>query len=70
MAGWGGWAAFIAYWVSGLTFDLYHAAGNLAFYPIFYLPLVLGLDRFKRKQGGSKMLKVYTKVGDQGKPSR
>ncbi|MCB7264567.1 hypothetical protein LI272_23065, partial [Bacteroides uniformis] len=33
MAGWGGWAAFIAYWVSGLTFDLYHAAGNLAFYP-------------------------------------
>ena len=51
MAGWGGWAAFIAYWVSGLTFDLYHAAGNLAFYPIFYLPLVLGLDRFKKKAG-------------------
>lgn len=51
MAGWGGWAAFIAYWVSGLTFDLYHAAGNLAFYPILYLPLVLGLDRFKKKAG-------------------
>lgn len=31
--------AFIAYYTSGFLFDIYHAAGNLIFYPLIYLPL-------------------------------
>lgn len=31
--------AFIAYYTSGFLFDIYHAAGNLVFYPLIYWSL-------------------------------
>ncbi|MCH4169953.1 MAG: ECF transporter S component [Lactobacillus sp.] len=37
---------FLAYWLSGLLFDGYHALGNLAFYPLLKLPLTKALDRY------------------------
>ena len=43
----GGWAAFVAYWLSGLLFDFYHAVGNFGCYFILYKPLTVA---FKRKQ--------------------
>ncbi|WEV43690.1 ECF transporter S component [Lactobacillus sp. ESL0684] len=45
----GGIAAFLAYWASSLTFDTYHAIGNLVFYPILYKPINLALDHYKRR---------------------
>lgn len=37
---------FVAYWLSGLLFDGYHALGNLAFYPLLKVPLTKALDRY------------------------
>ncbi|MBA1392366.1 ECF transporter S component [Lactobacillus sp. XV13L] len=48
----GGFQAFLAYWAGSLTFDTYHAVGNLIFYPILYKPLNLALDHYLKKQGG------------------
>ena len=47
MSIYGGWAAFVAYWLSGLLFDFYHAVGNFGCYFILYKPLTVA---FKRKQ--------------------
>ena len=44
----GSFAAFIVYWLNGLLFDFYHAAGNVGFYFILYKPL-------------TKMLRMYLK---------
>ncbi|WP_283621812.1 ECF transporter S component [Limosilactobacillus avium] len=48
MSIYGGFAAFIVYWLNGLLFDFYHAAGNVGFYFILYKPL-------------TKMLRMYFK---------
>ncbi len=40
-----GWNIFIPYYLSGLTFDLLHAFGNLVFFPLLY-PICMRL--FKR----------------------
>jgi energy-coupling factor transport system substrate-specific component len=45
----GGWAAFWAYWLSGLLFDSYHAAGNLVFYIVLYQPLSRALQHYLRR---------------------
>lgn len=34
-----GWAIFIPYWVSGISFDIYHALGNFVFFMILHKPL-------------------------------
>ncbi len=47
MSIYGGWAAFVAYWLSGLLFYFYHAVGNFGCYFILYKPLTVA---FKRKQ--------------------
>ncbi|RVU76714.1 ECF transporter S component [Lactobacillus xujianguonis] len=44
----GGLPAFLAYWVSGLVFNTYHAVGNFAFYLVLYKPLTLALQRYER----------------------
>ncbi|CAM3199760.1 hypothetical protein SAMN04487792_1650 [Lactobacillus bombicola] len=50
MSIYGGIPAFLAYWASSLTFDTYHAIGNLAFYPVLYKPLCLALNHFQRRK--------------------
>lgn len=44
----GGVAAFVAYWLSGILFDFYHAAGNFAFYLVLYKPLTMALEKYER----------------------
>ena len=34
-----GWALFFPYWISGISFDVYHAIGNYVFFIILYKPL-------------------------------
>ena len=46
MSIYGGWAAFLAYWLSGLLFDLYHALGNLGCYFILYKPLTVAFKHY------------------------
>lgn len=46
MSIYGGWAAFFAYWLSGLMFDFYHALGNFGCYFILYKPLTVALKRY------------------------
>lgn len=38
--------AFFAYWLSGLLYDFYHAAGNVVLYPLLYLPLTKLLKNY------------------------
>lgn len=45
----GGIPAFLAYLAGSLTFDTYHAIGNLIFYPILYKPLNIALDHYKKR---------------------
>lgn len=44
----GGIAAGIAYWVSGVPFDLLHCGGNVALTLVLYRPLRSGIRRIKR----------------------
>lgn len=44
----GGLPAFLAYWLSGVPFDTYHAVGNFAFYFVLYKPLTMALQRYER----------------------
>lgn len=46
MSIYGGWAAFVAYWLSGLLFDFYHAVGNFGCYFILYKPLTVAFKRY------------------------
>lgn len=46
MSIYGGWAAFMAYWLSGLLFDFYHAVGNFGCYFILYKPLTVAFKRY------------------------
>ena len=41
--------AFIAYYTSGFLFDIYHAAGNLVFYPLIYWPLHKILENYGKQ---------------------
>ncbi|WP_333590014.1 ECF transporter S component [Ligilactobacillus acidipiscis] len=41
--------AFIAYYTSGFLFDIYHAAGNLVFYPLIYWPLSKVLQNYAQE---------------------
>lgn len=34
-----GWALFFPYWISGISFDIYHALGNYVFFIILYRPI-------------------------------
>lgn len=34
-----GWAVFFPYWISGLSFDMYHAMGNYVFFIILHKPV-------------------------------
>ena len=34
-----GWPIFFPYWISGISFDVYHAIGNYVFFIILYKPL-------------------------------
>lgn len=45
----GGWAAFITYWISGLPFDTYHALGNIGFYLPVSLALSKALDYYQKR---------------------
>lgn len=60
----GGLPAFIAYWAGSILFDTYHAIGNVVFTLLLYKPISLALKHFLRI---NMTLKIYTKVGDQGK---
>lgn len=45
---------FWAYYIAGLPFDGYHAAGNLVFYPLLKKPLAVALQHYQHHgQGGS-----------------
>lgn len=46
MSIYGGWAAFMAYWLSSLLFDFYHAVGNFGCYFILYKPLTVAFKRY------------------------
>lgn len=48
MSIYGGPAAFLAYWLSGLLFDSYHAIGNFAFYLILFKPLTTAFKRYQQ----------------------
>lgn len=41
----GGWKAALAYWLSGIPFDLVHCAGNAAVCLALFKPLHFALDR-------------------------
>lgn len=45
----GGFAAGIAYWVSGVPFDLLHCGGNTALALVLFKPLRGGVRRIKRR---------------------
>ena len=49
MSIYGGVAAFVAYWLSGILFDFYHAAGNFAFYLVLYKPLTMALEKYEKR---------------------
>lgn len=51
MAIWGGLAAFWAYYLNGVLFDIYHALGNFCFYPLLYPPLRLLIAKYSANQG-------------------
>ncbi|MDW5473916.1 ECF transporter S component [Limosilactobacillus reuteri] len=46
MSIYGGWAAFMAYWLSGLLFDFYHVVGNFGCYFILYKPLTVAFKHY------------------------
>lgn len=46
MSIYGGLSAFFAYWLSGLTFDSFHAIGNVVIYMVLAKPLEVALNRY------------------------
>ena len=45
----GGWAMALSYWVSGITFDLIHCAGNFVFTLTLYKPLYKVMEKILGK---------------------
>lgn len=45
----GGWAMALSYWVSGITFDLVHCAGNFVFTLTLYKPLYKVMEKILGK---------------------
>ena len=45
----GGWAMALSYWVSGITYDLVHCAGNFVFTLTLYKPLYKVMEKILGK---------------------